>query len=147
MHPSEAFHWTDETDLLDFVAATGWARIFLTTPEGPRVAHAPLIVDRATGTLRFHIARRNAIHDSLDGATALALLEGPHAYVSAIGTASRRGRCRRGIMSRSSARAGSNVSARPLSCHCSMRWQRSMKRRQARIGRASMATRRESTPC
>lgn len=83
MHPTEAFHWTDEADMLAFVAATGWSRIFLTTSAGPRVAHAPVIVDQTAGTLRFHLARRNTIHDALDGATALALIEGPHAYISA----------------------------------------------------------------
>ncbi len=69
--------------MLHFIAATGWSRIFITTPAGPQVAHAPVIVDHAAGTLRFHLSRRNTVHDFLDGATALALFEGPHAYVSA----------------------------------------------------------------
>lgn len=67
--------------MLAFVGDVGFARIFLTTPEGPRVAHAPAIVvgDR----LRFHLANANALTPHLDGATALLLAEGPNAYLSA----------------------------------------------------------------
>ncbi len=83
MHPNQAFHWTDESEMLRFIAATGWSRIFIATPAGPRVVHAPVILDHAARTLRFHLSRRNAVHDFLDGESALALLEGPHAYVSA----------------------------------------------------------------
>ena len=65
--------------LIDSVAFT---RLFLTTPAGPRVAHAPVLVtDEAT--LRFHLANNNALVPHLDGATVLALIEGPNAYVSA----------------------------------------------------------------
>jgi len=83
LHPNKAFHWTYEAEMLRFIAATGWSRIFITTPAGPRVAHAPVIVDHAARTLRFHLSRHNAVHDFVDGATGLALFEGPHAYVSA----------------------------------------------------------------
>jgi transcriptional regulator len=67
--------------MLAFVGVVGFARIFLTTPDGPRVAHAPAIVvgDR----VRFHLANGNALMPYLDGATALLLAEGPNAYVSA----------------------------------------------------------------
>lgn len=83
MHPNAAFHWTDETEMLRFIAAIGWSRIFITTPAGPRVAHVPLIVDHDARSVRFHLSRRNAAHDFVDGTIALALVEGPHAYVSA----------------------------------------------------------------
>ena len=81
MHPARAFRWADDAAMLAFVGATGFARIFATTPDGPRVAHAPAIVvgDR----LRFHLANANALTPHLDGATALLLAEGPNAYLSA----------------------------------------------------------------
>lgn len=81
MHPSSAFAWTDVDAMREFVGATAFARIFLATPAGPRVAHAPLLV---TGeSFRFHLANMNALTPHLDGATALALVEGPNAYLSA----------------------------------------------------------------
>lgn len=69
--------------MLQFVAATGWSRIFLTTPSGPCVAHTPVIVDADRRTLRFHLATSNDLYASLDGGSALALVEGPHSYISA----------------------------------------------------------------
>ena len=55
--------------------------VFLTTPEGPRVAHTPLL-STGEGAVRFHLARSNALTRHLDGATALVTLNGPDAYVS-----------------------------------------------------------------
>lgn len=81
MHPSPAFAWTDETEMLAFVAATAWARVFAATPAGLRVAHVPVVVT-AGGTLRFHLARANAMTPHLGGARALAVVEGPSAYLS-----------------------------------------------------------------
>jgi transcriptional regulator len=83
MHPNPTFAWTDDAAMLAFVAATGWSRIFVATTTGPRVVHAPVIVDEQKQSLRFHLARRNHVHDALDGAIALALIEGPHGYISA----------------------------------------------------------------
>ena len=81
MHPSRGFRWTDEVELLDHIGRVAFTRFFLTTPEGPRVAHAPALV---TGrTLQFHLANANALTPHLAGADVLALSEGPNAYVSA----------------------------------------------------------------
>ena len=46
MHPNNAFRSND--DPLAFVAAHGFAHIFGQTPDGPRVAHAPVLVSAAT---------------------------------------------------------------------------------------------------
>lgn len=81
MHPAQDFRWTDDAAMLAFVGTVGFARIFLTTPDGPRVAHAPAIVGGER--IRFHLANGNALVPHLDGATALLLTEGPNAYVSA----------------------------------------------------------------
>lgn len=79
MHPNPAFRSDGEP--LRFVAQTGFAHIFGMTPEGPRVAHAPVLVT-AAGSLMFHLARGNALARHLDGAQALASIGGPGHYVS-----------------------------------------------------------------
>jgi len=82
MHPQRAFHWDDPASLLQLVSAIAFTRIFAATPEGPRVAHVPVIIT-GDGRLRFHLANTNALTPHLTGTTVLALTEGPNAYVSA----------------------------------------------------------------
>jgi transcriptional regulator len=79
MHPNAAFR--HDEDALAFVAAYGFAHIFAQTPDGPRVAHAPVLVT-APGRLMFHLANGNALAKHLDGLTALASVGGPGHYVS-----------------------------------------------------------------
>ena len=79
MRPNAAFRSDDNP--LAFVAAYGFAHIFGATPNGPRVAHAPVLVTPA-GTLMFHLARGNALAQHLDGLTALISVGGPGHYVS-----------------------------------------------------------------
>jgi transcriptional regulator len=55
--------------------------VFAETPDGPRVAHVPL-VSTGDGALHFHLARGNALTRHIAGRTALAVLNGPDAYVS-----------------------------------------------------------------
>ena len=81
MHPNRRFHWDDRDALLAFVAELSFAHIFVATPAGPRVAHAPLVVTRE-GNLRFHLARSNALTAHLDGAAAVVSLASPDAYIS-----------------------------------------------------------------
>ena len=82
MHPSPQFRWTDQGAMLDLVAATSFTRLFAATPQGPRVAHAPVLV--ADGpTLRFHLANANPLAQLDKDVPVLALTEGPHAYLSA----------------------------------------------------------------
>ncbi len=80
MHPAAAFRIATDADALAFVAAHGFAHIFLATPGGPRVAHAPVLV--AEGRLCFHLSNGNALTPALDGATALVSVGGPGSYVS-----------------------------------------------------------------
>jgi transcriptional regulator len=81
MHPNAAFRMTARADALAFVAATGFAHLFAMTPDGPRVAHVPLLVT-ADERLRFHLANGNALTAHLDGEPALASVGGPGSYVS-----------------------------------------------------------------
>lgn len=82
MHPNRTFGWDDRAVMLALVAAQSFTRIFAATPQGPRVAHVPVLVVEGPA-LRFHLADANALTGQLDGTTALAVTEGPNAYVSA----------------------------------------------------------------
>ena len=81
MHPNPLFRTEDRDRLRMLVEETGFGMVFLTTPEGPRVAHTPLLWN-GTGKLRFHLARGNALSGHLDGATALVTVNGPDGYIS-----------------------------------------------------------------
>jgi transcriptional regulator len=80
MHPDRAFEWSDRDEMLDFIARTAFAAIFIETASGPMLAHAPLLVE-SPDRLRFHLSRRNEAA-SVDGAPALISCMGSHAYVS-----------------------------------------------------------------
>lgn len=82
MHPNPSFR-DDSPDLhRSLVDAVGFGTIFLQTPAGPRVAHAAL-VSTGSDKLQFHLARGNALTRHLEGSTALVVVNGPDAYVSA----------------------------------------------------------------
>jgi transcriptional regulator len=82
MHPNPAFRKEDKALFAALIGETGFGMVFLTTPDGPRVAHVPLLLTDA-GTLRFHLALGNALTRHLDGAQALAVVNGPDGYISA----------------------------------------------------------------
>ncbi len=59
----------------------GFGMVFALTPDGPRVAHVPLLYT-GDGAVQFHLARGNALTRNLDGATVLVVVNGPDGYVS-----------------------------------------------------------------
>jgi transcriptional regulator len=81
MHPHPGFRWDDRDAIRALVREVGFGAIFAATPDGPRVAHVPVVWLDDT-TLGFHVARGNGITRHLDGATALFNLQGPDAYIS-----------------------------------------------------------------
>jgi transcriptional regulator len=86
MHPNPAFRSglppAEERALLETrIDEIGFGMVFAATPEGPRVAHVPLL-STGDGALHFHLARANALTRHLNGMTALAVVNGPDAYVS-----------------------------------------------------------------
>ena len=81
MHPNGAFRIDDRSLHETLIDQVGFGMIFTETPDGPRVAHAP-ILSTGDGALHFHLARGNALTKHLDGATALAVINGPDAYIS-----------------------------------------------------------------
>jgi len=81
MHPNSAFRWEDRAATRELVAGVGFGMLFAATPDGPRVAHVP-VVWSGDDRLLFHLARGNALTRHLDGATALFSVLGPDGYVS-----------------------------------------------------------------
>jgi transcriptional regulator len=81
MHPNPAFRWEDREAMRELVRALGFGTLFAATPDGPRVAHVPVVwLDEAT--IGLHLARGNALTRHLDGATALFTAQGPDGYIS-----------------------------------------------------------------
>lgn len=86
MHPNPAFRPTrtpaeDRALYEALIHEVGFGMIFANTPDGPRVAHVPLL-STGDGALQFHLARGNALARHIDGMTVLAVINGPEGYVS-----------------------------------------------------------------
>ena len=81
MHPNPLFRSEDRELFEALIDQIGFGMVFLTTPDGPRVAHTPLL-STGDGAVQFHLSRGNALTRHLDGATALVTVNGPDAYVS-----------------------------------------------------------------
>lgn len=81
MHPNPLYRTDDRALCESLIEAIGFGMVFAATPDGPRVAHTPLL-SNGEGAVQFHLARNNALARHLDGATALIVVNGPDAYVS-----------------------------------------------------------------
>jgi transcriptional regulator len=81
MHPNPLFRTDNRALMESLIDAIGFGMVFAQTPDGPRVAHTPLLTT-GDGAIQFHLARGNALTRHLDGATALVVVNGPDAYVS-----------------------------------------------------------------
>lgn len=81
MHPNSAFHSEDRQLIEAIIDEVGFGMVFAATPDGPRVAHTPLL-STGDGALHFHLARGNALVRHLDGGVALVVVNGPDSYIS-----------------------------------------------------------------
>lgn len=81
MHPNPLFRSEDRALLETLIDQIGFGMVFLTTPDGPRVAHTPLL-STEDGAVQFHLSRGNAMTRYLDGSTALVTVNGPDHYIS-----------------------------------------------------------------
>lgn len=81
MHPNPLYRTEDRALCENLIDEIGFGMVFARTPDGPRVAHTPLLV-AGDGAIQFHLARGNALTRHLDGGTALIVVNGPDAYVS-----------------------------------------------------------------
>ena len=80
MHPNRTFRWTDEQEMLAFVADVSFATICV---DGPAVVHAPVMI-AGSDRLLFHVSRSNPAAARLEGARAIASVMGPDFYVSPV---------------------------------------------------------------
>lgn len=81
MHPNRKFHIQDRETMTALVRDLGFGVLFVSTPDGPRAVHVPVLLDG--DRLRFHVSRGNAVHSTLAAGTdALFVATGPHAYIS-----------------------------------------------------------------
>lgn len=81
MHPNPAFRHDDPAFLEALFNEIGFGMIFAHTPDGPRVAHAPLLLSES-GDVRFHLSAGNALAKHLDGSEAVTVLNDVEGYVS-----------------------------------------------------------------
>ena len=81
MHPNPLFRSEDRALMEALIDEVGFGMVFMGTPDGPRVAHTPLLRGE-NGAIRFHLARGNGLTKWLNGASALITVNGPDAYVS-----------------------------------------------------------------
>lgn len=81
MHPDSTFRWEDRSAMRALVSECGFGALFVGTPDGPRVAHVP-VVWNDDDTIAFHVARGNGIARHLDRATGLFVVQGPDGYIS-----------------------------------------------------------------
>lgn len=81
MHPNQAFRFDSDAAMLDWAVARSFAHVLAATPEGPMVAHAP-IVRSSDNAVRFHLARPNRIVPLLDGARVLLSISGTDGYIT-----------------------------------------------------------------
>ncbi|HEX8467311.1 MAG TPA: FMN-binding negative transcriptional regulator [Allosphingosinicella sp.] len=81
MHPNRKFHIQDREAMAVLVRELGFGILFVATAEGLRAVHVPVLLEG--DRLRFHVSRSNAVHGALlEGADALFVASGPHAYIS-----------------------------------------------------------------
>jgi transcriptional regulator len=81
MHPNALYRNDDRALHEALIEEVGFGMVFAQTPDGPRVAHTP-IVSTGDGAVQFHLARGNALTRYLVGREALVLVNGPDAYVT-----------------------------------------------------------------
>lgn len=81
MHPNPLYRSDDRALMESLIDEIGFGMVFAATPDGPRVAHTPLL-STGDGAVQFHLARGNALARHLAGGDALIVVNGPYAYVS-----------------------------------------------------------------
>jgi transcriptional regulator len=83
MYIPTAFRVEDRPLLYDLIDRYSFATLVSTVDGAPFATHLPVLLDRARDVLLAHVARANPHWRAFDGRSeALALFQGPHAYVS-----------------------------------------------------------------
>jgi transcriptional regulator len=82
MYIPTAFRADDRAALYDLIERHGFGTLVSVVDGEPFATHLPFVLDRSRGVLLGHVARANPHARALAGAAALAIFQGPHAYVS-----------------------------------------------------------------
>ena len=84
MYLRPAFTETDIDRIVGLIAANPFGVMVTQVGGGMDASHVPFVVERAGESLLLsaHIAAANAQCDALDGGQALAIFNGPHAYIA-----------------------------------------------------------------
>ena len=93
MYVPAAFAETDPERLAGLIGDYNFGTLITAGPQGLFATHLPFVVDRdrPLNRLHAHMAKANPHwRDMGEGADALAIFQGPHAYVSASWYANRR---------------------------------------------------------
>ena len=82
MYIPESFAWRDSDEIAAFIRAHSFGILISQSGGEFAAAHLPFLYDPRAGWLLGHMARANPQWRELDGAPALAVFTGPHAYIS-----------------------------------------------------------------
>ena len=85
MYVPNSFAVNDPARLYDFIEQNSFAILFTAGGKEPIASHLPLLLDReaaTAGCLIGHMARANPQWRTAEGATACAVFQGPHTYIS-----------------------------------------------------------------
>jgi transcriptional regulator len=86
MYTPRLFREDDVRRLHQLIEDHAFGTLVATADDGVEIAHVPFVLDREDGphgTLRFHVARANAIARLAALRPLVAVFQGPHGYVSA----------------------------------------------------------------
>ena len=120
MHPNPLFRSEDRALLEALIDEIGFGMVFMTTPDGPRVAHTPLL-STEDGAVQFHLSRGNGADQVARRRDRAGHGQRPRRlHLARAGTPTAR-RCRRGTTLRLSSKAASGGWTPRASKRCSTR--------------------------
>jgi transcriptional regulator len=84
MYIPHMFRNGDRDELVAFMRSNSFGTLISVVDGAPLVSHIPMVIhdDGDAVSIRGHLARANAQHEAFDGREALAIFQGPHAYIS-----------------------------------------------------------------
>lgn len=83
MHPNPIFRTTSEDRSIAFLRARAFGALAVNGPDGPLVAHVPILLSEDANTAELHLMRSNPIQRALETPRAATLaVTGPDGYVS-----------------------------------------------------------------
>lgn len=84
MYIPKPFQITDQEQIAAFIDSYNFAQLITVSSGAAQISHVPLLYDRSRNCLLGHLARANPHWRGLMDHEALAVFNGPHAYVSPV---------------------------------------------------------------